>query len=182
MRRLNHKIVRRYAKALLSLALEHDILEQANIDMQLIAYTFSLDKELKIILQSPIIHTSKKQKILNRLFEGKIHPLMVRYISIISRKGRGALLDGIANQFEKEYKSYKGIESVSVITATPLDGPLREKVLATASMFTTKTIEFQEKIDPSIIGGFILNIGEKLLDASLKRKLSDLKRNFNLPD
>jgi len=181
MHRLNHKIVKRYAKALLSLALEHDILEQTFVDMQLIAHTFSLDNELTVILQSPIIHHNKKQKILSRLFEGKIHPLIMRYILIISRKGRGSLLDGIAEQFAKEFKSFKGIEMVSVTTAEALDGPLREQVLATASRFTAKTIEFQEKVDPSIIGGFILDIGEKHLDASLKRKLLDLKRHFGLP-
>ncbi|HSV87374.1 MAG TPA: ATP synthase F1 subunit delta [Bacteroidales bacterium] len=181
MRRLNHKIIRRYAKALLLLAIEQDILEQANRDMQLIAETFSMENELKIILQSPIIHHSKKQKILSRLFEGKIHPFIMLYIMVISRKGRGALLEGIARQFEKEFKSHMGIEQVCVITAAPLDGELREKVLATARRFTNKTIEFQEKVDSTIIGGFILNIGEKHLDASLKRKLADLKRLFNLP-
>ena len=176
----NLRVARRYAKALLSLAQENDIMERANEDMKLVNAVFGMDKELKIILKSPIVREGKKQKILSRLFEDKVHPLIMHYMLIIARKRRAALLDGISQEFQLVYKNFLGIEPVQVITAAPLEDALREKVIAVARRMTTKTIEFREEVNPSIIGGFILNLGDKQYDASVRRKLANLKHQFNV--
>ena len=176
----NLRVSRRYARALLSLALENNILEEAYQDMILISHAFSYEKELKVVLQSPIIREVKKQNILRKLFGEKVHPLILHYILIIARKRRAALLDGISRQFIAEYKAHLNIEPVRVTTAFPIDDPMREKVLVVARGFTSKTIEFKEKVDPSIIGGFILDLGDRRYDASIKRKLNDLKKHLNV--
>lgn len=176
----NLRVSRRYAKALLSLALENNILEEAYRDMKLISQAFSYEKELKVVLKSPIIREVKKQNILRKLFGDKVHPLILQYLLIIARKRRGALLDGISRQFIEEYKAHLNIEQVRVTTAFPIDDPMREKVLKVAKSFTAKTIEFKEQVDPGIIGGFILDLGDRRYDASIKRKLNDLKKHLNV--
>ncbi|MEE4177321.1 MAG: ATP synthase F1 subunit delta [Bacteroides sp.] len=176
----NLRVSKRYARALLSLALENNILEEAYQDMSLISQAFSYEKELKVVLKSPIIREVKKQNILRKLFGEKVHPLILQYILIIARKRRAALLDGISRQFIEEYKAHLNIEPVRVTTAFPLDASMREKALDVAKRFTNKTIEFKEKVDPGIIGGFILDLGDRRYDASIKRRLSDLKKHLNV--
>jgi len=176
----NLRVSKRYAKALLSLAIENNILEEAYHDMKLISQAFSYEKELKVVLKSPIIREGKKQNILKHLFGEKVHPLIMKYMLIIARKRRASLLDGISRQFINVYKEYLNIEPVRVTTAFQIDEPMREKVLAVARQFTNKTIEFQEKVNPEIIGGFILDLGDRRYDASIRRKLSDLKKHLNV--
>lgn len=176
----NLRVSKRYAKALLSLALENNILEEAYQDMQLINQAFSYEKELKVVLKSPIIREVKKQNILRKLFGEKVHPLILQYILIIARKRRASLLDGISRQFIEEYKAHLNIETVRVTTAFPIDEPMREKVLTVARRFSSKTIEFREKVDPGIIGGFILDLGDRRYDASIKRKLNDMKKHLHV--
>lgn len=101
-------------------------------------------------------------------------------MKIIARKRRAALLEGISHQFINVYKAHLNIESVIVTTAFPIDQQLREKVLEVAIKLTPKTIDFLEKVNPDLIGGFILDIGDRRYDASLKRKLSDFKRHLNV--
>lgn len=176
----NLRVSKRYAKALLSLAIENNILEEAYHDMKLVSQAFSYEKELKIVLKSPIIREGKKQNILKHLFGEKVHPLILKYMLIIARKRRASLLDGISRQFINVYKEYLNIEPVRVTTAFPIDEPMREKVLAVARRFTNKTIDFQEKVNPEIIGGFILDLGDRRYDASIRRKLSDLRKHLKV--
>ncbi len=173
------RVARRYARALLALAEENNILERAYQDMKYIYSVFSLEKELKVVLNSPIVREKKKQRIISRLFEGKVHPVIHQYLQIIVRKRRSALLDGISEQFQHVYKEHLGIERVKVTTALPIDEPLREKVLSVVRKLTDKEVEFHEEVNPRIIGGFILNLGEKQYDASIKRKLDDIRKHLN---
>lgn len=174
----NLKVARRYAKALLSLAEENHILERTYEDMKQVSKVYSMEAELKILMKSPIVREGKKQKILTRLFENVVHPLNLRYMLIIARKRRASLLEGIAQEFQVVYKNYLGIEQVKVVTALPLDKTLREKVLQVSRQLTTKRIEFHEELDPSLIGGFILNLGDTQYDASVRRKLAEMKKRF----
>jgi F-type H+-transporting ATPase subunit delta len=174
------RVARRYARALFSLAGENLILERAYEDMKQVSKVYSLQKELRILMKSPMVREGKKQKILQRLFESVVHPLIMHYMLIITRKRRASLLEGIALEFQKVYKEYLGIEQVQVITAKPLDEEMRKKVLEVAAKLTPLKIEFSEKIDPSIIGGFILNLGNSQYDASVRGKLHLMRRQLNI--
>lgn len=174
----NLKVARRYARALYSLAQENNILEQAYEDMKHVIQVYEMQNELKILMKSPIVREGKKQKILTRLFEDIVDPLIMKYILIIARKKRASLLEGIAQEFQVVYKYNLGIEQVKVVTAQPLDDKMRKKVLGVAQSMTTKEIEFHESVDPELIGGFILNLGHTQYDASVRRKLAEMKRQF----
>lgn len=180
MRSRNLKVARRYAKAFLSLAEENHFLQQAYDDMKLVHQVFESQKELKILMKSPIVREGKKSKILQRIFENKVHPLMMKYLLIIARKGRAALLEGIAHEFQVVYKDHLGIELVKVITAVPLQEPLQGRILQVAQGLTSRQIEFHQQVDASLIGGFILQLGHTQYDASVKRKLAELKKNFEI--
>lgn len=174
------RIAKRYARALLLLAIERKIHDRAFQDMQYVEKIFGLNKEIRIILESPIIHSSRKQNIIKRLFGDSSHPIILKYLLIIARKGRSSLLDDIATQYIRDYKRFIGIEEVRITTALPLDLPLRQKALQAAACFTNRQIEFEEIVDSSIIGGFILDFCHGRYNASISYKLYELKKQMNL--
>lgn len=173
-----HTLNKRYAKALLGLALENDILERSYQDMKQIHSVFADNKQLKILLQSPVIRISKKQNVLRHLFERLVHPLILRYLLIIVKKQRGGMLEGISGAYLTVYKHYLGIETVRITTALPLNDALRDRALATARKITPHDIEFEENVDSDLIGGFVLNLGDKQYDASVKNRLARIRKHL----
>ena len=173
-------LYKRYARALLMLAEDNGILEQSYEDMKMADAVLNGHKGLSISLKSPVIRVGKKQNIVRRLFEGRIEPLILQFMLIIVRKQRGNILGGIASAYRDVYKKHLGIETVRIITAQPLDEGLREQAMAAAEKLTPLTIEFDESIDPDIIGGFILILGDKRYDASVRNRLNQAKKFLGL--
>ncbi len=175
----NLRVANRYAKALLGLAEENNFSERAFADMELIYNALQSSKELQTILKSPIVRVSKKLNILKAIFEDKIHPVSMRYLGIVTRKKRAALIMGIAFGFLKIYRDSLDVELVTLITAGEIDKELSDKASHIASQLTPRAhIKFTQVYDPDIIGGFILRIGDLQYDASVKRKLSNIKKRL----
>jgi len=170
----------RYIKSLLGLAVEKGVLEEVNQDMQLFAKTCRENKSFELLLKSPIIRHDKKREILNKLFKGKVNPVTISILDILTRKNREPLLPAIAADFHAAYNAYKGIGKATVRTAVPLDAKLRGEIeQMVKGLSEKKQVELVEVVDPELIGGFVLNVGDKQIDASVKNKLKTLKLNFN---
>ncbi len=169
---------KRYARALLSLAEENNILERSYKDMQMIHDVFRQNKSLVILLKSPVIRISKKQNVVSQLFKNQVHPLILRYMLIIVRKQRGNMLEGISGAYLRVYKEYLGIEQVRLTTAVPVDDSVRARALEAARKITPHEIEFEETLDPDIIGGFILNLGDKQYNASVKHRMQRIRKHL----
>lgn len=173
------RVSSRYAKSLLALAKEQDQLEQAYTDMKLVAETCEQNKELILLLKSPIVKADKKIKIFEALFEDKIGDLSNNFIRIIARKGREGLLYNIAVEFQNQYKVEKKIITATVTSAFGLDEKLRKKVLDVVKSSADSEVELIEKQNKEIIGGIVLRVGDKQIDASIHRKLNELKKSLN---
>ncbi len=175
----NLRVSNRYAKALWGLAKESNISQQAYDDMDLIYKSLSTNKDLKTILNSPIVRVSKKQNIVRAVFKDKVHSVTMHYLTIIIRKKRAMLIEGIAFEYLKLHKQNLDIETVTLITAAGVDTDTENKARSIATNLTSKSkIEFQSQLKPNIIGGFILRVGDLQYDASIKRKLSNMKREL----
>ena len=174
----NAKAAARYAKSLLDLALEREQLDVVYEDMQLVARTISVERELRTLLNSPVVKADKKVGILNAIFAGKLGELSQKFIAIVAMKKREYLLGGIALEFIDQVKKHKGIVTVEVTTAIPMTEDIRTKVMNTANGLVNGTIELIEKIDPSITGGYVLKAGDKMIDQSVATKFRRLKREF----
>ncbi len=169
----------RYAKSLLDLALEKGQLEQVREDMQLVASVIRESRDLLLMLKSPVIKTDKKQEILKAVFGGKIGVITTAFIDIITAKRRESELATIAESFLNQYKANKKILTAVITTASGLDKSLRDKVMEIVKGSTQSEVELQEKIDKSLIGGFILRVGDKQVDASIIRQIKNLDRTFS---
>lgn len=173
------RVATRYAKSLLRLALERGELEKAYADMQLIASTCKQSKDLSIFLKSPIIKTDKKLAVLNEIFSNRVSKLTQEFIDVITRKRREIYLEGIANDFVAQYREHKKILTAVITTAVGLDDTLKKKVLEIVKGTAKSEVELVEKVDKDLIGGFVLTIGDKQVDASVARKLKQLTMSFS---
>ena len=169
----------RYVKSLLGLAVEKNALDQVHNDMLLFSKVVNENKAFALMLNNPVIKHDKKRAILEQLFKGKVNDLTLAIFDIITRKNREPLLPAIAAQFHNAYNEFKGIGKANIITAVPIDNQLRSEFeVLVKKMVDKKQVEIIEKIDPSLIGGFILNVGDQQIDASIKSRLKTLKVNF----
>lgn len=170
----------RYAKALFELALEQKCLEETHKDMLLIRDVCRENRDLRIMLTSPVINSDKKQQVLKTIFENKVGKLSLMYLNIIAAKRREMFIDSIADQFISVYKDYSGILPLTLTTATKADDEIKNKISVLAKSFTKKEIELTEEIKSEIIGGFILKFGQYQYDESIRSKMINLRREFNL--
>ena len=170
----------RYVKSLLDLAIERNVVEEVHRDMLFFRDVVAKSRSLDLLLQNPIIKHDKKLAVLKKLFAGKVHELTMSFFDIITRKNREPILASIAREFHNAYNQYKGIGTASVTTATPLDDKLRAEIENLVRKYSDKKqIELVEKVDPDLIGGFVLNVGDRQVDASIKSKLKTLEVSFS---
>ncbi|WP_100613729.1 ATP synthase F1 subunit delta [Confluentibacter citreus] len=169
----------RYAKAVLSLASDEKTADVLNTEMKLIATTISQSKDLSDTLKSPVVSSSIKKSILLEVFKNSSKSILNLIDTLISNN-RIDILSDVAHKYNQLFDESKGIELATVTTAVALSEDLKAKVLAKAKELTGKDIEVENVIDESIIGGFILRIGDIQYNASITNQLSKLKREFIL--
>jgi len=168
-------VASRYAKSLIDLAKEKNVLEAVFEDMKLFRETASKNRALMLALKSPVVRHDKKLAILKALFEARVNPVSYSIFTIITKKNRESILDAIADEFITLYNSYQGILKATVTTTTPLTEELRTQFINIVASATGKTIELEEKIDPKLIGGYVLRVNDRQIDASLRSRLNELK-------
>ena len=169
----------RYAKSLILISKEQNSLETSFNDMLLVSSVCSSNKDFVNLLKTPIVKTDLKIKILNELLAKSISDLTLSFIILITKKKREILLPEIAECFIALYKNNKNIKEVSVVTAKPLDDDLRKEVMSYIEKQSNSKIELEEIIDESLIGGAIIRMDDKQLDASISSKLKSLKNQFS---
>lgn len=170
----------RYVKSLLGLAVEQKVLEEVHNDMLMFTKLVENNREFKLLLLNPIVKHEVKRSILEKLFKGKVNALTMAIFDILTRKNREPLLPAIAKEFHEAYNEHKGIRKAFVTTAVPLDQQLRAKFEGMVKNYTGKTqVELIEKVDKDMIGGFVLNVGDRQVDASIKNKLKALQVEFS---
>jgi F-type H+-transporting ATPase subunit delta len=174
------RVASRYVKSLLDLAVSQGALDKVHADMQLFASVIDKSRDLELMLKSPVIKHDKKNTILATIFKSKVTPLTMAFIDILTKKNREPLLVEIAGEFHNAYNRYKGIGKASVTTTTALDQKTRQQFeTIVKKLGNSKEVELEEKIDQELIGGFILNVEDRQIDASIKNNLRKLKLKFS---
>jgi F-type H+-transporting ATPase subunit delta len=174
------RVAARYVKSLLGLAVERGVIEEVHKDMLLFSSVCSQNRAFTVMLRSPVIRHEKKRAILEGIFKGKVNVLTMSIIDIITRKNREPILPAIAIEFHNAYNEYKGIGQAYLTTTIPMDAELRKSIeTVVRKLSDKKQVEIEEKVDKDLIGGFILNVGDRQIDASIRSKLSRMKVKFN---
>ncbi len=173
------RVASRYIKSLLGLAVERSVLEQVHQDMIFFSKVCNENRGFVSMLRSPVIRHEKKSAILKKIFSGKVDSLTMAFIDIITRKNREPILPAIAGEFHNAYNEHKGIGQAAITTTLPMDADLRKTIEAIVRKLSDKKqVEIKETVDKELIGGFILNVGDRQIDASIKSKLRALDLKF----
>ena len=168
----------RYAKAILDIAQTSGKAEAVKNDMQSILTAISESTELKDFLSSPVIKMDLKKSALSEIFSN-VQAETNSLFNLLFENKRFEILESIAVQYHKLYDESNGVEVAKVTTAFPITPELQTKVLAKITEFSSKKITIENIVDPAIIGGFILRVGDQQYNASVASKLSELKREFS---
>jgi len=169
----------RYAKAILNLAKDSKEEDLVNNDMLLIANTISENDEFEVMLRSPIVKSSDKIKVLNAIFSDKINNITLGLFHLLQDNKRISMLQAIAKQFAIIYDFDKRTQVAKVTTAVPLSEEIEAQVLAKIVALTGEKANLENEINPAILGGFILRVGDVQYDASISNYLNELKKEFD---
>jgi F-type H+-transporting ATPase subunit delta len=173
------KLGDRYANSILGLAKERGETELVRNDFQLIQRVCKSNPDFVNMLESPLINSDKKQNILNEIFKGQFCQITQSLIEIIVRKKREAYLDDIADRYLFLYDKLNNTTRGVLISAAPLSEPQKAKIKKLVEEVLKTDFVLTEKIDESLIGGFVLRIGDRQFDASIASRLRELKQEFD---
>jgi F-type H+-transporting ATPase subunit delta len=179
----NPRLAARYAKSLIDLSVEQGSLEAVYNDMLMLQNLIRENREFANLLRSPIIAAEKKEKVLAAVTQGRVTPLTAAFNKLLVTKGRESNMGEIATAFVGQYKVLKNIHTVKLTTAAPISDSLKQAIVAQIrSTSNMQNIELETLVDTSLIGGFTLQAGDKLVDASISSDLKEISRQFENND
>ena len=164
----------RYAKAMLSYAQESKADEAVAKDMHALISLLHQNNEVQTVLENPILSVAEKEAVLKELFS-QASPETFKLFSLLAAKNRLAILAATGEQYVRLYAQTQGEVKAIVTTAIGLTPSLKQAVLEKAKGLTKENVQLENKIDPGIIGGFILKIGDLQYDASVSHQLKSIK-------
>ncbi|MNE31035.1 ATP synthase subunit delta [compost metagenome] len=171
------KSASRYAQALLDLAIEQNKVDAIAADMKYMATVCAENRDLELMLESPIVKADQKLNVLNAVFD-QFDKVTNLFVELIVKNGREGYLSQIASSFDVLLKAHQGIVPVTLISAQKLDDKVKKEILSKVQASTTGTVELTEKIDADLIGGFIVRMGDNQIDASVASQINKLKQRL----
>ncbi|MEO8949600.1 MAG: ATP synthase F1 subunit delta [Mucilaginibacter sp.] len=171
-------VASRYAKSLIDLSQEQNTLEEINNDMNFFLHTLKANPQLKAVLANPIISHTKKLHILEDIFSSRVNKLSISFFKLMVNKGRGEVLYTTAQEFNSQYNIIKHITKATVVSAAPLSEANKKTLLDEVKAAVGGVVILDAKTDPSLIGGFVLTVGDRQVDTSIAAGLKKLKKDF----
>ena len=172
------RILHRYAISLLETAIEKKNLEVVTSDMKLIVQTLVQNRQLQLMLESPVVRSELKLNILKEIFSNKISKDSIDFIEFIVSKKRENFLGSIGKRFLELRDDHLGIANVFVTTATEFSGEQKNVLQSKLEKVLNKKVQLSFKADTNLVGGFIAKVGDTLYDASIRHQLELLRKQF----
>ncbi len=175
----DQRVAARYAKSLLDLGQEMGTLDAVKQDMDLLSKTMTESRELRLLLRNPIVKHDKKLAILTAIFQGKVSDVTMRFFSILTQKNRESALESMGTEFQVQYNILRGIQAAEVTSAAPLTAVSRLEIRKLVTQQTGHAdVQLTEKVDPELIGGFVLRVGDNQIDDSVRTSLRKLRTSL----
>jgi F-type H+-transporting ATPase subunit delta len=175
---IESQVARRYAAALFRTAKRIDQVEKILADLKAIADLLRKDLSLKNFLEAPQILDQYKRELITTAFKDLISEALFSFLVLVLDKHRIEYLLAMAKEYERLVKEDQGILQTRVITTRALDPVFRNRLKEELEKSTGKKIEMILKIDPQIIGGIIVILGDKIIDSSIRGQLDELKEEM----
>ena len=173
----NPRLATRYAKSILDLAVEKNSLEAVLKDIQVLHAVCAESRDFEMMLRSPIITGDKKLSVINEILKRyNVNAITNAFVSLLVTKGREQTLPEITSAFIEQYNVLKNIRTVKLTTAAPMNDAMKQTMRTKiAGYMPNDTVDLKTMVDDSLIGGFVLEVEDKLFDASVKKSINDVK-------
>ena len=179
----NPRLATRYAKSLIDLAIEKGQLEHIFNDMQWLQAVCKSNRDFVVFLKSPVIKQDKKEKIIEAVTRGHLGEITTAFIRLMIRKSRESYLPEVIPAFIKQYKATKNIYSIKLTTASVLSDAMKNAIVKQIQGTTDmQNIELEAGVNKELIGGFVLQAGDQLIDASIAYDLKNIAKQFDNND
>ena len=179
----NPRLAARYAKSIIGLAIETNQLEKVYTDMLWLQSVCKTNRDFVNVLRSPIINAETKKKIIGAVMGERVSDLTTKFMTLLFTKGREIFLPEIISAFIQSYKQHKDIKTIRLTTATPVGDNIKQAIITQVKKSAGfKNVELEEQADPDVIGGFVLQIGDQLIDASIAYDLREVAKQFENND
>lgn len=172
------KVNRRYAKALLDFAAETNLVDQVHDDVVKIRAIIAQSPELKSVLKSPVIMPKQKEGVVDKVFSGHISEPTMNFLKVVIRRGREGVLDETMFSFIEQYRQLKGIREATVTSAVPLTEAQMKDIQDRLVKRTNLQVNMVQVVDPSVMGGVKVQMGDLMFDATVSKQLEGLKRSL----
>lgn len=179
----NPRLAQRYAKSLIDLSTELNQLSEVHADIMMLNAVCRESRPFVLMLKSPVISQDKKYKIIESVTGGQLSKITNTFLQLLTAKSREFYLPDIISSFITQYNVIKGIHKVKLTTAIPVSDEIKDSFISKIeAKDSIKNIELEAVVDEKIIGGFVLEMEGKLVDASILRDLNDVKKQFQNND
>lgn len=169
----------RYSKAILELAIERNELEQIKDDALVVLNAIENSRELQNLLASPVVKPLQKEALLVQIFEKHTSALTIKFIKLLVKQGRGSILEQVFEAFMNQYREHKNILEATFITSAKVPAATLASIKSKLEHATGKHLEIKEAVDENLIGGFIVDMKNYRLDASLAGGMKKLKKELS---
>ena len=168
----------RYAKAFFSLAKEKKMLEPLNADIQKVFDVCNHSADIILLLESPVVKTSKKAELIAKIFKGEINPITLNFLLLITNNKREVYIPGICRNFLELTREDQNIKTAVLVTASEINTKAIDKIKSMIEKELNATVELSCQVEPEIIGGLILRIDDKQYDSSVSTQLGKIKQQL----
>lgn len=174
----NRAVARRYAQAFFEVGRERDQIAALKQDLALLTETIETQPSLRAVWLHPRISPRKKLQVMTELFEKHVSPYTLQLLRLLADKRREASLPTVYEQFCALYDQEHGIMQANVRSAVDLPEATLERLQQALSAATGKQIQLSTTVDPDLLGGLVVQIGDRRYDASIRRQLATLRRRM----
>jgi F-type H+-transporting ATPase subunit delta len=164
-----------YARSAFKLADQQGAAESLQSELEELVKQLDREPRLESFLSTPLVEPGARKAMLDRLFEGRMSEILLDTLQVMNRKGRSGLVRALAKAYRQEFEERTGRVTVSVRTAVALTESLRQQLVEAATSLTGRQASLKETIDESLIGGMILQVGDRKIDSSVAKELRQLE-------
>ena len=166
-----------YADALYEAAVDADAVPQVSADVEAFAEAVQGSADLQMALDNPEIDSRAKRSVIAAV-AADAHPLVQNFLQVLVERGRIAELLEITDAFRESVARAQDRIEVEAVTAVPLPDDLRDRIVESIQSKTHATVELTESVDPDVVGGLVLNVGEVVIDGSVRHRIEELRREL----